>query len=235
MIIASMCKDVWPYWLMWWILWLLFLILFFCYKPIEVPEISYVDYIKLDTIDNRLEHGLWVSVCKYGEIIDKFYCTEDEKLYWCDDDPQIEDGPWWICGILATVISGWTMLPASWIDEIVTANSWQTWMDFAVYQWENIVAGMNTLLESWITISGLPSKKAGEAWVNVSFNVDKKWQLSFKIVDKDNKYNSTEWTVLIPNNWYIEVPEWKISAFEYLKWRISAFEYLKWKLWMLFN
>lgn len=222
-IIASLKKDTWPYWILWSIWLFLFLILFFAYKPIIVPSVDYVDYIKISTKDNHLEQSLWVSVCDLKKDIDKFSCTEDEELYWCDDNPDCETCSWYICGVLDIIISGWTLLPASWIDFIRTMDAWQTGMVFEVYQWEEIVAMKNTVLQSWILITWLPEKKAGEAWVYVSFDVDKKWHLSFRIVDKDNKYNSTEWTVLIPNNGYVVVPEWNISAFEYLKWRFGMF------------
>lgn len=219
-----MYKDVWPYWLTRWILALLFLFLFFCYKPIVLPEIKYVNRIKLNTIDNHLEQSLWVSICVLKTQVNKFSCTQEEaELYWCEDNPICETCEWRICGILDTIISSWAILPSSWTDTIMTADSWQTEMMFEVYQWDDIVAQKNKILQTWIVITWLPSKNALEAWVTINFNVDKNWYLSFKIIDKDDKFNSTGWSILIPNNWYEIVPEWNISMFELIKrelWRI---------------
>lgn len=220
-----MYKDVWPYWLARWILLLLFLLLFFCYKPIVLPKVEYVDRIKLKTVDNHLEQSLWIEVCSSKDDITKKYCTEEEKrLYWCDDNPEC-DGEFCegkICWIYSIIISSWASLPASWSESFGLMSDYQNNALITVFQWEDILAQKNTLLQSWIIIDGLTSRNNWwKAWVNVTFNVDEKWYLSFIAEDLDNANNIEELTIKIPNNWYEVVPEGNISLFELIKWKLS--------------
>ena len=216
-----MYKDVRPYRLLWWIIVLIFLFLFFCYKPIVLPEIKYVDRIKLNTIHNHLEQSLGIEVCSDMDEVNKKSCTYEEKsLYRCDDSPDCDWKPCenTICWIYSIVISSWVTLPASWSETFWLLADSQNDATIDVFQGEEGLAWKNTLLQSWIIINWLTSRKDWwKAWVDVTFNVDKKWYLSLKAEDIDDPNNIKELIIKIPNNWYEIVPEWNISVFELIK------------------
>ena len=203
-----MYKDVWPYWLARWIIILLFLLLFFCYRPIVLPKIEYVDRIKLNTIDDHLEKSLWISSCKDMDYIKKKSCTYEEKtLYWCNDSPDCDWKPCenTICWIYSIIISSWTTLPASWFNTFLLLADNQNNATIDIFQWEEILAKKNTLLQSWIFIDGLTSRNNWwKAWIGVKFNVDKKWYLSFKAEDLDDESNIRELTILIWNSTWVK-------------------------------
>lgn len=218
-LISSQYKDVRPFWVMRFLILAIFLFLFFCYKPIDLPEIRYVDSIKIETNNNTLKESLWVEVCKTKEYLSGYTCTEIDEAYWCEERESCKD---WnctekVCWIFASIIDSWSKVPTNWTIDIYTFEKWQTEMNFEIYQWENFIAKKNKLLKDWIKITGLPFKNTWEAWVTVTFKINKWWHLSFSAVDMDNSNNKTELTVKIPNEDYDEFFTWKVSAFEVLK------------------
>jgi hypothetical protein len=224
-IISSQYKDVRPFWIMRFLILLIFLFMFFCYKPIDLPDIKYVNSIKIETENSTVKESLWVSVCKAKEILSWYTCNEIDEKYWCEEEEFCKNGICFeeVCWIYDSIIDSGSTIPAYWTTEIHTLKEGQTEMHFEIYQGENFIAGKNKLLKDWILITWLPKKDSWEAWVTVTLKINKLWHLSFSAVDIDNQNNKTELVVKIPNDDYDESFTWKVSAFEVLKWKLKEY------------
>ena len=224
-IISSQYKDVWPFWIMRFLILWIFLFLFFWYKPIDLPEIKYVNSIKIETENNIVKESLWVSVCRQKAFLSGYSCSALDEEYGCIETEFCKN---WVCAeevcwMFASIIDSWSTIPAYWTTDIYTLRKWQTEMPFEIYQWDNLIAQRNELLKDGIIITWLPKKDSWEAWVTVTLKINKLWHLSFSAVDMDNKNNKTELVVRIPNEDYDESFTWKVSAFEVLKWKLKEY------------
>ena len=219
-IIGSMYKDLWPYRITWFVIFILS-ILFLNWTPMII---STQGKVKLKTENWSIIWSLGTDICvntdEYYEKYKTKTCSNLERQFWC-----IDEATWHICWLFDVIIASWSTLPASWSKIYVTISSWQTELDFSIYQWDKKFVWNNTLLENWILLSWIPKKPAWEANVTVYFNVDKYWYLSFKAVDNADPNNMREVSVKVPDSWLWLIQyeiDYNESILQYLRNKIKS-------------